>query len=269
MALVENNSKLLITDYKKSLLYLVGLNESLFKSFNPNKYLKRPTGICVLEGDSKHERIFIGDENPAVGQHNNIYVFSSNFEYKLILDDKRLTFPNNMRIDNEFDKSRLYVSDWQNNKITIWKTNVGEYISTIAIQTPFQINFTETSLFVASPVFEHKVNENNELIKIIVGGNCIFEVDKKSHEIKRRITGKWYSPELLNIEPNGNIHILACYFDYNIIRHEMHYLLTLDNNGNIIKKVETPQINSINDAILVNKLLFIIRNHDLLVLECE
>ena len=111
-----------------------------------------------------------------------------------------------MLIDNKFDKFRIYVSDYENNEITIWNTENGLFIAKMEIETPKQIIFTQNSLFVSSPVFERQIEINNT-IKIIEGGNCIFEVDKVSLEIKRRIIGSWFSPNLLNIESNGNLLI--------------------------------------------------------------
>ena len=92
--------------------------------------------------------------------------------------------------------------------------------------------------------------------KIIKWFNCIFEIDKASLEIKRRIIGNWYSPDLLNIEPNGNLQIIA--FDHinNVTRSDMRYLLTIGQNGKIIKKVSKNGIEGIDDAIFVdNKII--------------
>jgi hypothetical protein len=50
----------------------------------------------------------------------------------------------------------------------------------------------ENSLYVNSTVYDHEIMDN----KVI---NCIFELDKESLEIKRRIIGNWFSPQLLNL----------------------------------------------------------------------
>ena len=142
-----------------------------------------------------------------------------------------------MRIDNAYDKSRLYVSDYGSNKLTVWNTGNGIYISNIQIDCPDEILFTRTSLIVGSRVLSHEII-NNQVIKIHRGGNCIFEVDKESLVIKRRIMGNWYSPHLISLESNGSLNIAARHFDNNINLSEMSYFLTIDLNGKIIKKYE-------------------------------
>ena len=204
MALIENNTKLLITDYKRKLLHLLDLDGNILNSFNPNNVLKDPSCICVLK-DPNEENIFVGDD-----EQHKIFVFNSNFDLKFQFGDQNLNGPDYMQIDNEFDKSRLYVSDWNNNEITISNTNNGSFIAKIEIDAPKNIIFTQNSLFVSSPVYEQRI-ENNKVIKIKDGGNCIFEIDKVSLEIKRRIIGNnWFSANLLNIELNGNLQIVAC-----------------------------------------------------------
>ena len=45
------------------------------------------------------------------------------------IGDQNLYFPDNMRIDNEFYKSRLYESDCDGNEKTIWNTENGSFIA--------------------------------------------------------------------------------------------------------------------------------------------
>ena len=112
MTLIENKTKFLITDFNRSLLRLLDFDGNILKSSNPNNVLKYPMGVCVLEDENK-EKIFIGDD-----KQNKIFVFNSNFELKFQFDDQNLKYPDYMKIGNEFDKTRLYVSDCYNNKIT-------------------------------------------------------------------------------------------------------------------------------------------------------
>ena len=48
MALIEKQTKLLITDFNRNLLHLLDLDGNILNLFNPNNGLKRPCGICVL-----------------------------------------------------------------------------------------------------------------------------------------------------------------------------------------------------------------------------
>ena len=250
MALIEKQSKLLITDWKRNLLHLLDLDGNILKTFNPNNVLKIPTGICVLR-DPNEEKIFIGANN-----EHKIFVFNSNFDLKFQFGDRNLEFPDYMQIDNEFDLSRLYVSDPFKNEITIWNTSNGSFISKIEIYSPTQIHFTQNSLLVSSPAFNAQMN-NNKVIKINDGGNCIFEIDKASLEINRRIIGSWYSPVLLNIEANGNLQIMAYEYINNLTKSDMRYFLTIDQNGRIIEKVEINGCGRIHAGIHENNKIMV------------
>ena len=256
MALIGKQTKLLITDFYTIKLHLLDLDGNILKSFNPNDALKCPLGVCVSDNQNE-EKIFIGDMI-----HKKIFVFNSNFDLNFQFGGKNLKYPNNMQIDNEFDKSRLYVSDSKNNEITIWNTSNGSFIAKIDIETPKQILFTQNSLFVNSPVLEHQVQINN-MIKINRGGNCIFEIDKASFEIKRSIVGNWYSPDLLNMESNGNFQIIAYNYINNINVSAMRYIITIDQNGKIIEKVKIDGIGKIADALLVNNKIMATVGHTL------
>ena len=246
MALLENNSKILINDFGRDLLYLCDLDGNILKSVNPNNIFKDLSGVCVLRSDSNNEeKIFVGDD-----EDFKIFVFNSNLELQFQFSDENLRYSYLMQIDNEFDKSRLYVSDHTNNEITIWNTSNGAFIDKIDIETPNHINFTESSLFASSPVFDAEV-QNNKVMKIEKGSNCIYEIDKYSLEIKRKIIGNWYTPWLLNIESDGNLHIVAQNLQNNITKSEMKYFFTIDKNGKIIKKVYLDGLEGINDVILV------------------
>ena len=246
MTLIENNKKLLITDWKRNCLHLTDLDGGLIKSFNPNNIFKDPAGVCILI-DSNREDIFIGDD-----EHHKIFVFNSNFELKFCFGDSNLKYPSHLKIDNEFNKSLLYVSDSYNDKVTIWNSKNGTYVDKIDIETPKQVNFTENSLFISSPVLNSEIKDN-KVVKINDGGNCIFEIDKKSLEIKRRISGNWFSPNVLYCESSDNLFISAYTFDFNSkIKSEMMHFFKIDQNGRIINKVELLSLQKIDDAILVN-----------------
>ena len=157
MTLIGKQKRLLITDWTRNLLHLVDFDGNILTTFNLNNVLMCPTGICVLDVPNE-EKIFIGDND----QHK-IFVFNSNFELKFQFGDQNLKFPDYMQIDNKFDLSRLYVSDSTNNEITIWNISNGSFIAKIDVETPKQIQFTQNSLFVSSPVFDHQM-KNNKVI---------------------------------------------------------------------------------------------------------
>ena len=194
-------------------------------------------------------------------------VFNSNFNLKFQFGIN-IKNPNWMQIDNEFDKFRLYVSDRRNDVLTIWNTSNGSFIAKIDIETPKQILFNKSSLFVSISAYETETQNN--MVNPIVGGNSIFEIDKASLEIKRIIIGNnWYSPELLNIEPNVNFQIIAWNHINNVTRSAMRYLLTIDQNGKIIEKVELNGINRMYDAIFVNNKIMAICDNNLKIWESK
>ena len=249
MALIERNSKLLITDWKRNLLHLVDLEGNILKSFNPNNILKSPVGVCVLNDSSSEEQVFIGDDT-----YHKIFVFNSNFELTFQFGDQNLLYPHYMIINGKLNESLLYVSDWQNNEITIWDASNGRFINKINIETPFQIKLTINSLFVSSHAVRSEINNKNCATEN--GRNCIFEFDKESLEVKRKIIGNWYSPKLLNIESNGNLQISARTLNDNNLQSEMRYFLTIDQTGKILKKLVLEGFNEFADLIFVdNKII--------------
>jgi hypothetical protein len=91
-----------------------------------------------------------------------------------------------MQIDNAFNKTRLFVSDYENDEITITSTADGTFIGKIDIEAPKQIVFTISSVFLRSPVYE-KTLIKNKIININKRSKCIFELDKESLRIKKEL----------------------------------------------------------------------------------
>jgi hypothetical protein len=267
MTLLENNKKLLISGPKRNQLHLLDLDGNILESFDPDNLLKSPSSVFLLKSDTNEEIIFIGDS----GQHE-IFAFDSNFQFKFKFKFSHLmqARAGYMRIDtelnDEFDKSRLYLCDYINDKITIFDSCDGKFINSIDVEFPKHIFFTLDNFYVSSPVAD-ALMINNKVIKINKGGNCIFEIEKRTLEIKRRIIGNWYSPHLLNIESNGNFQILAYTLDENLIVSKCIYLQIIDQNGKIIDKVELNSVEKISDTVLVNNKIFVSMKNKLKIFE--
>ena len=262
MALVENNTKILITDFGRKLLHCCDLEGKIMKSWNPNNILMGPVGVCVLKvtNVSVDEKIFVGDN-----ELHKIFAFTSNFEFLFRIKGENLKSSNFMKIDNGFDSSRLYALDWKNDALTIWNTNDGKFIDKVHIETPGGIDFTTNRLFVSSFV-TNITTAKNKTIKINKGGNCIFEIDKKSFVLIRKITGSWYSPFLLEIEPSGNSHLVAKIFENSILVSDDMCFLTLDENGKIIKKFELTGLKR-REAVLLKNRVYILNATNLRIYE--
>jgi hypothetical protein len=250
IALIENNSKLLITDYKAELLHIFDLNGNLIKSVEPNEKLKKPLGIYIIDNE-----IYIGNGDDTEAQ---IFVYDLEFRLKRKFGDFNLSSPQYLIIDKEYNKKNLYVSHCLKNKITVWEAKSGMFIQKIEIEAPMDINFTQHSLFVISCILLGNVEViDNKVEKIVKGGNCIYEIDKNSLEIKRKIIGEWYSPVgILKLLPNKNLQTTAYTYDKNKIKSEFPYLLTLDKNGRILSQILLDGIQSIGNVVLVdNKII--------------
>jgi hypothetical protein len=236
-------------------VHIFDLNGNHLKSVKPNEKLKKPRGIYVLD-----QEIYIGngDDNEA-----QIFVYDLEFRLKRKFGDFNLSSPHNLMIDKEYNKNNLYVSHCLNDKITVWEAKSGMFIDKIEIESPMEINFTKQSLFVISCILLGNAEiVNNKVGKIIKGGNCIYEIDKSSLEIKRKIIGEWYSPGgILKLLFNGNLQTIAYTFDKNRIKSEFRYLLTLDKNGRILSQILLDGIQSIHDAEVVdNKIIITFKN---------
>ena len=81
MALFNNGSNILITDWKKGVIHKLDINLNYIEAINPNNCLKSPWGICVQR--NKNETIFVGDHIL-----KKVFMFDSTFKFiKSIGDD--------------------------------------------------------------------------------------------------------------------------------------------------------------------------------------
>jgi outer membrane protein assembly factor BamB len=243
-------------------VHIFDLNGNHLKSVKPNEKLENPLGIYVLDNE-----IFIGNCDVDEPQ---IFVYDFDFRLKRKFGDFNLSSPQYLIIDKEYNKNNLYVSDGDN-KTTIWEAKSGMFIDKIDIETPMEINFTKQSLYALSGIpFGNAEIINNKVEKIIKGGNCIYEIDKNSLEIKRKIIGEWFSPGgILKLLFNGNLQTTAYTFDKNRIKSEFRYLLTLDKNGRILSQILLDDIQSISDVAVVDNKIIITFNNTMKIFEFD
>ena len=241
-------------------MHIFDLNGNLLKSFK-REMLNRPYGVYALND----QEIYIGNDDR---NQRQIFVFDNKFSLKRTFGDFNLNCPINLVIDKEYNPNILYVSDLDN-EITIWDAKRGIFIDKIVIDSPDEMTLTKVSLFVISGIRSDNAEIINNKVEVIKkGGNCIFEYDKNSLEIKRRITGDWYSPcGPLSILSNGNIQIIAYTFDKNRIKSEFRYFFTLDKNGRILNKVLLDGFKGIHDVAVINNKVIITLNNTMTVFE--
>ncbi len=266
LTLIEINSKLLISDNERCLLHLSDFDGKILKSFNLNPIIEKIDTVCVLESDSNGEEIFVGDNI-----RHKIFVFDSNFKLLFQFGNKEHIRLSYMKIDNEFDKTHLYVSDYINDEITIRSTVDGKFIGQIEIEFPKKIIFARNSVFVTN--IDIEVSDCYERLDC-----CIFEIDKASLEIKRKIILNFDQSYLLSIESNGNLQIAG--FPYDSSDTSDHcdtfgskwlYFLTVDLNGKIIKKAKLYEYDEeeIFDVILAHNKIIVSRLNILNIFEFE
>ncbi len=279
MTLFDKNTKLLITDNRKKNskygLHLCDLNGNRIKSFNPGDNLTSPGAICVLTF-SNQEEIFIANKeelfNPNKKESNNfickIIVFRSNFEVKFEFVYSRTSpklnlhdlvqevlnkphTPACMQIDNEFNNTRLYISDHIANKISIFKTSNGEQIDAITILRPDRMIFSQDHIYVAS----------------ITPANCsfsnIYKIRKQTLEIEKVILNREFftTTHLLGLDPLNNIIMLAKdLIELNTNQKLQNYYLAIDENGKTITKYLTDLKDISYSLALKNKIFTIDQN---------
>ena len=281
MTLFEKNSKLLITDnreneYKGEPLHICDLNGNRIESFNPGKKLTCPGAICILTFSNKEE-IFIANKEKhlelIIYQEYvwKILVFRSNFEFKFeIIYSKLSTNPNFipeffeknhspyfMQIDNEFNNTRLYVSDHFSDRITIYNTGNGELIDVINILNPGSMIFSSDYIYVAS------VGQSNTTF------SDIFKIRKDTLEVERVIVNRepYTKMYLLGFDLFKNIIMLA--FDLNELKRSQtlhNYYVAIDENGKTITKYLT-DLTEVHDALVIKNMIYIINQNELRQLE--
>ena len=257
MTLIENNTKLLIAEFVRNLLHICDLDGNLLNSFKPNGMLHNPLGLCAA-----NKEIYISDGE----MFNQISVYDTEFNLKRKFGHSIIN-PEFLRVDEEYNNLNLYVSDCDNNEISIWNVQSGELVNKIKIATPMQTNFTKASLFVTSAVIVSEFFNNDKKIK---GNNCIFEIDKISLEIKRKIVGNWFSPSQFYISNMNNSYsyIIAYFFDkINQFKSECKYLFTIDMDGAILNQIQLNDVKGVHDVVFVKNKLIISENKTLSIFE--
>ncbi len=280
MTLFDKKTKLLITDNRKKNskygLHLCDLNGNCIDSFNPGDKLTCPGAICVLTF-SNQEEIFIANKEDLFNPNNficKIIVFRSNFEVKFEFVYSRTSpklnlhdfvqevlykphTPACMQIDNEFNNTRLYISDHIANKISIYNTSNGEQIDAITILRPDRMIFSQDHIYVAS----------------ITPANCsfsnIYKIRKQTLEIEKVILNREFltTTHLLGLDPLNNIILLARdLIELNINQKLQNYYLVIDENGKIITKYLT-DLKDISFALALKNRIYTIDQNVLRELE--
>lgn len=253
MVLSKDKTCLFITDEMQSSIHISDLDGNFIDSINPEGLLNQPIGIC-LNSYKNNDEIFVGDY-----YEHEIFVFDSNFKYIRKFGDENLKNPQYLYCDTHANSGILYVSDFQNNNITVWSIDDGSYIDIIELQEPFEIKFTTDMLFVSSPCsFDIDETIKNKVTRRTSGEDCIYVIDKFSFSIQNRIKlDNWLTVRILHIDSDLNLYITAYEIDENQIKSESKYLFTIDCNDQLVNKCLINDLQSYGDALLFETNLII------------
>ncbi len=276
MTLFGKNSKILITDnriinYEGNPIHLYDLNGDRITSFNPGNKLTYPGAICVLTF-SNQEEIFIANKEKLLDQNKNeefiwkILVFQSNFKFKFEFiytrislktnskkDQTKLHAPDYMQIDNEFNNTRLYISDHLSNRITIYNTSNGEQIDQLQLLNPGNMIFSQDYFYVAS------IGLSKDSLA------SIFKIRKSTLEIVKVILNRdsYTKTYFLGFDPLKNIIMLAYDLTKLTLNKKLRiYYLVIDENGNTITRYLT-DLTEVHDALALKNMICIINNYEL------
>ena len=206
------------------------MNDSSMKTFK-HDLIKRPHAICLGLNDELFITEYSGDDK--------ILIFDKEMKFKREFNIVKDLEVENIFIDLKSKDKRLYITDKDNNQITVWKSENGDYITTIKIDSPGHIEFNENSVFVTSITDVDGNEETRKLNKIESGSNCIFELNKSNYEIINKIAfDNWIQPWGLCLDENSNIITTAFQLNENQIISEERYLYIIDRNKSILSKID-------------------------------
>ena len=263
MVLFKNASQLLITDEIKSLLHLFDIDGQFLQSINPEQILQQPLGLYVLIKEFDEE-IYVGD-----CFNHQIFVFDSNFLYKNQFGDERIKVPQFMEIDTQSKNNLIYISDIKDDEITVWNYEKGDYIGKIEIVSPLEMKFNNDNLFVTSGI-SFKLNESTNKVECIEKGcNSIFLFDKiYPFQLKREIKNdEWLSLSTLHITTNRLIYTIAYEVDRNGVKSEFKNFYTVDEHGNLLKKVLLDGIKYLCDVVFLKNKIFICSKNEIKIIQ--
>ena len=265
MVFFNNGTELLVSDELKGLIHIFDLNGTLIDSVNPDNILHQPLGLFVSINENEEEEIYVGD----FIQHK-IFVFNSNFDLlKQFGDDDKLKIPQFLAMDfsNVEKEKKLFISDTENDEITVWDIESGKFIDKIEIASPFNIKFTDEFLFVVGCVNSIEVEDKIEITK---GFNGIFVFNKISpHNLIRKIEfNNWIASSGLHIDCNMNLYTVA-YEMVGNIKSKFKTLFIFDLDGKNIKKIYLENVQAIGDLLIQQNKLFLVAYNCIRLIDFE
>ena len=253
MALFNRGSNILVTDAGKAYLHILDVNGVYIKSINPNFFLQEPIAIFVRSIENDDEEIYVSDFKA-----KTVFLFDSNFNYRRKIG-QNLYNVQYLNIDSDF----LYISQPDDDVVTVWNLSNDEFKIKL-IEQPLHTFITENEIFIVSRA-DREVDFDKKKLKKLFKGNYINIVNKLDlTTIHKIIFDDWFAPHTIHLTDDGKIYTLAYEFDKCGFYSENRFLFimsSLNNNYQLIRKIELVGIGSISDAIyLENKIIICAAN---------
>ena len=228
----EEIKRIIITDFNDRSFKILDLNGNYLGSYNPDQLLERPGPVCV---SNSAKEIYIQDH-----AYEKIFVFDTNFKFLRDFGDERCQTPFGSTIDET--TSRIYLSAYLNNLITMWDTKTGNFVAEIEIFSPTFMNIFRSKLFVMSATESEIFTTEATLEATINNQNSIFIFNKYNYEILNKIQIKnCIHPKGLHIDDCMTIYLTA----YDISLNESMKEAKASEVSNVrVQSTSTPNENS-------------------------
>jgi len=245
MALFNNGSNILITDYEKGVIHKLDINLNYIEAINPNNCLKEPLGISVQR--NQNETIFVADY-----KLKKVFMFDSTFKFiKSIGDDLNGAYYLSIYSNS------LLISEFKGDVLSIYNIQNGKLIKKIKVSCPRHATNDINNIYVVTHADCECDWNKSKLIKIIKG-NFINIISKSTLEITGKIQfNDWLFPRSIHLS-NDQIYTIAHELDDNSIWSENYFLFQINKeNKQITKKIELKDINNFWDVIYLNNKVII------------
>ena len=240
MALFNNGSNILITDYEKGVIHKLDINLNYIEAINPNNCLKKPCGVCVQR--NQNETIFVADD-----KLKKVFMFDSTFKFiKSIGDD--LNGVEYLSINS----NSLLISEYWGDVLSIYNIDNGKVINKIKVDCPLQSTNDINNIYVVSRA-DCEWDLNKRKLIEIKKGNSIIIISKSTLEIKDKIQfNDWLWPHSI-YSSNDQIYTIANCLDDNLIWSKNDYLFQINKEiRQKSKKIELEDIKHFYDVIYLN-----------------
>jgi DNA-binding beta-propeller fold protein YncE len=241
MVLSNTDENVYLIDNEENTLKIVDTCGKFIKTLEMPKLLgTRPSALCF---NSKNE-LFIGDS-----RKRKILVFNKKHEFVREFGDNTIKKPDSMIIDEI--TNILYISDYENNQISLWNTETCSLLTQFKVDSPAQMHLNKDFLYVISEGDYDFIKSTGKL-RITKGSNCIFILNKQTYQLYDTIKlDNWFDCAGLHLDKNGNLITTAYELDSDKYVSAYRMLYVFNSNGKLQNKIPT-NIDYFSDMLFVD-----------------